>query len=99
MQRLFPDEIDVFLMTPKPTLDALNAEVLALRAAVRALARVQARRSPAAQIELVQALAEETGRLGETLPTFDQTGRDAANRAGACLAELISDVAEEADAA
>ena len=86
-------------MTPKPTLDALNAEVLALRAAVRALSRVQARRSPASMAELIQALAEETGRLGEALPSFDQTGRDAANRAGACLAELIAEVTEETKAA
>ena len=86
-------------MTPKPTLDALHAEVLALRAAVRALSRVLARRSPAAMTELVQALAEETGRLGEALPSYDQTGRDAANRAGACLAELIADVTEDAQAA
>lgn len=86
-------------MTPKPTLDTLQAEVLALRAAVRALSRVQARRSPAAMTELVQALAEETGRLGEALPSYDQTGREAANRAGVCLAGLISDVTGEAEVA
>lgn len=86
-------------MTPKPTLDALNAEVLALRAAVRALARVQAGRSSAEQSELVQALAEETGRLGEVLPTFDQTGREAVDKAGVRLAELIADVTGEAEAA
>lgn len=86
-------------MTPKPTLDTLQAEVLALRAAVRALSRVQARRSPAAMTELVQALAEETGRLGEALPSYDQTGREAANRAGVCLAELVSDVTGEAEVA
>jgi len=86
-------------MTPKPTLDSLNAEVLAMRAAVRAISRLQARRSPSALTELVQALAEETGRLGESLPAFDQAGRDAAARAGECLAQFIAELADEAEAA
>lgn len=68
-------------MTPKPTLQALSSDVLALRAAVRALARIQARRSPAAMSELVQALAEETGRLGEAVPFYDEDGRDQAEAA------------------
>mgnify|MGYP007072820511 CR=1 FL=1 len=79
--------------------DLLSTEVLALRAAVRALARVQGRRSPAALAELVKALAEETGRLRENLTSFDVAGREAADRAGRVLAELISELTEEAEAA
>jgi hypothetical protein len=86
-------------MTPKPTAETLSTEVLALRAAVRALARVQGRRSGAALAELVQAMAEETGRLREDLPSYDLTGRQAADRAGGYLAQLISELTEEAEAA
>lgn len=86
-------------MTPKPTAEALSVEVLALRAAVRALARVQGRRSGAALAELVQALAEETGRLREDLPNYDFQGRQAADRAGGYLAQLISELTDEAKAA
>ncbi|MBN8551741.1 MAG: hypothetical protein J0L52_02455 [Caulobacterales bacterium] len=73
--------------------------MLALRATVRALARVQGRRSPAALRELVQALAEETGRLGENLQNYDQAGREAADKAGRLLADLIAELMEEAQPA
>ncbi len=86
-------------MQSKPTIDSINIEVLALRAAVRALMRVHGRRSAAAMTELVQALAEETGRLAQDLPTFDGEGREAANRAGSYLADLIADVLDESKAA
>lgn len=82
-------------MTPKPTLQALSSDVLALRAAVRALARIQARRSPAAMTELVQALAEETGRLAETVPFYDEEARDQAAAAGAVMAAWIEDLKAE----
>jgi|GEM_PF-1708818 len=87
------------IMNLNPTDEAVGAEVLALRATVRALARVHGRRSPAALHELVQALAEETGRLSETLPSFDTTGREAANRASRLLAELVAELTDEARAA
>lgn len=84
----------------KPTLQALSSDMLALRATVRALARIQARRSPAALSELVQALAEETGRLGETTPFYDEEGRQQAEAAGAVVAAWIADIkAEVAEAA
>ena len=87
-------------MTPKPTLQALSSDVLALRAAFRALARIQARRSPAAMSELLLALAEETGRLGEAVPFYDEDGRDQAEAAGAVVAAWIEDLkAETAQAA
>lgn len=84
----------------KPTLQALSSDMLALRAAVRALARIQARRSPAALSELVQTLAEETGRLGEATPFYDEEGRQQAEAAGVIVAGWIADLkAETAEAA
>ncbi len=82
-------------MTPKLTPQALASDVLALRAAVRALARIQARRSPAAMSELLQALAEETGRLGEAAPVYDEAAREQAEAAGATVAGWIADIAAE----
>ena len=48
---------------------------------------------------LAVSLAEETGRLRENLTSFDVAGREAADRAGRVLAELISELTEEAEAA
>lgn len=79
----------------QPTLQALASDLLALRATVRALARIQARRSPAALSELVQALAEETGKLGESTPFYDEEGRQQAEAAGAVVAAFIADLRDE----
>lgn len=79
--------------------DPLSIEVLALRATVRALVRVQGRRSPEALTELILALAEETGRLSEDIANFDAVGREEANRAGGLVAEIISELTDEAKAA
>lgn len=79
----------------KPTLQALSSDMLALRATVRALARIQARRSPAALSELVQALAEETGKLGEATPFYDEEARQQAEAAGAVVAAFVADLRDE----
>ncbi|WP_029086138.1 hypothetical protein [Brevundimonas aveniformis] len=86
-------------MPSKPTLESLNTEVLALRAAVRALSRMHGRRSAAAMAELIQTFAEEAGRLGHNVPSFDGDGREAANRASSYLADLIAELMDESKAA
>lgn len=86
-------------MSPNPTLEQISTEILALRAAIRALTRVQGRRSPSAMTELVQALCEETGRLGEALQSFDEAGRQRTANASRQVAEWIGELEEESRAA
>ena len=86
-------------MTNAASLEAMSADLLALQAMVRALALVQSRRSPAAMNDLVQALCEETGRLSEALPVYDEVGRRRAAAAAAVVGAWIEDVRAEAKAA
>lgn len=86
-------------MTSSDNLDALASDVLALQAVVRALARLQARRSPAALNDLMQALCEETGRLAETAPFYDERARRQAISASSVVGAWIQELREEAQAA
>lgn len=86
-------------MTNSASLEAMSADLLALQAMVRALALVQVRRSPAAMNDLVQALCEETGRLSESLPIYDEVGRRRAAAAAAVVGAWVEDVRSEAKAA
>ena len=49
----------------------------------------------AVDIWLVQALAEETGKLGESTPFYDEEGRQQAEAAGAVVAAFIADLRDE----
>lgn len=86
-------------MTSQVRLQALSIDLVALEAVVRALARSQARRSPTALGDLLQALSEEADRMGETVALFGDSARGEAGCAQAVIEAWMQELKEEAVAA
>lgn len=74
-------------------LRAVSIDLTALEAVVRALTRVQARRSPTALCDLLQALSMEADRLREAAVLEDDIERSAS---GGVLDAWIAGIREEA---
>jgi hypothetical protein len=77
---------------PASRLHALNTDVVALEAVVRALVRSQAGRSRTALTNLLDALSEESDRLGAGSPAGDPDVADVC----AVLNGWIEDIKNEA---
>lgn len=86
-------------MTPDDKIEALSADLVALEAVVRAIARVQARRSPTALGDLLQSLEAEAERMAAQADLPGDTGQEGARSAQAVVEGWIEDLKDEAMAA
>ncbi len=86
-------------MTTDAKIEALSADLTALEAVVRAIARSQARRSPTALGDLLQALEAEVHRMTDRCELPGDTGQDEARSAGAVVEAWIEELKDEAMAA
>ncbi len=86
-------------MTPDDKIEALSADLVALEAVVRAIARTQARRSPTALGDLLQSLETEAERLGGQADLPGDMGQDEARSARAVIDGWIEQLKDEAMAA
>ena len=79
-------------------LEALSADVLALEAVVRALVRLEARRSPGALADLIDTMTVEAERLAETIAIEKDLEPGEIHPSCAVLAAYIEHVKEDGTA-
>lgn len=85
-------------MSADDKISALSADLVALEAVVRALARTHARRSPTALGDLLQALETEVHRMRDQAD-LPGSGEDEARSAQAVIEGWIEQLKDEAMAA
>ena len=86
-------------MTSDDKIEAVSADLIALEAVVRAIARSQARRSPTALGDLLQALETEAHRMAERSEMPGDAGLAETTSARAVVEAWIEQLKDEAIAA